>query len=574
MSLDNDQMMRFEALDQKLQNDGLSDEEMSEYESLDSLASAPDASVPEMAPGVETLTPAQSAPALRMMPLREEPDPAMANLIASLKAAAQGSLQGQTYGFSDELMGLTTFPERLRTSIEAPLRGRDADEMLYESSGVIPNSDKSPYVQVRNQYRKENELAREEHPIAFGVGELTGSLLAPGPRFKGPTGAAALAPGTGSVARGLKTGLVVGAGAGAGMAGTSQSGDPFELSELGETAAHTALGAGLGGLTGAGMGKFGEWLSQKLGPRLASKAAGVTQERLEKSFPEMMNQVPADYPDLLTEQIGRTLLGEKIVRPFQGRAKIANNALNASLDVGAERAFQDFEAGQANQVANEIVDKQLMLARNLGNKSKAEIAQMAGIPSGNDTKNVVAQKARDFVNSQFEAQRKLADDLQLKASATAKDEKFYKSLQDMATQAARKDANNAGFGIKSGGGLLGGAVSAAPYYLSKLAEGGGGMESALMGMGKNALFGAAGGAVLAGGQKLAQSPAMQSTAAVGSAKLGDLIRRASQNASPYIAEQTLGLRSADWVNTQNGPTQPVLEEEDQRAVQGFKDGGI
>ena len=95
-----------------------------------------------------------------------------------------------------------------------------------------------------------------------------------------------------------------------------------------------------------------------------------------------------------------------------------------------------------------------------------------------------------------------------------------------------------------------------------------------MGMGKNALFGAAGGAVLAGGQKLAQSPAMQSTAAVGSAKLGDLIRRASQNASPYIAEQTLGLRSADWVNTQNGPTQPVLEEEDQRAVQGFKDGGI
>ena len=433
MSLDNDQMMRFEALDQKLQNDGLSDEEMSEYESLDSLASAPDASVPEMAPGVETLTPAQSAPALRMMPLREEPDPAMANLIASLKAAAQGSLQGQTYGFSDELMGLTTFPERLRTSIEAPLRGRDADEMLYESSGVIPNSDKSPYVQVRNQYRKENELAREEHPIAFGVGELTGSLLAPGPRFKGPTGAAALAPGTGSVARGLKTGLVVGAGAGAGMAGTSQSGDPFELSELGETAAHTALGAGLGGLTGAGMGKFGEWLSQKLGPRLASKAAGVTQERLEKSFPEMMNQVPADYPDLLTEQIGRTLLGEKIVRPFQGRAKIANNALNASLDVGAERAFQDFEAGQANQVANEIVDKQLMLARNLGNKSKAEIAQMAGIPSGNDTKNVVAQKARDFVNSQFEAQRKLADDLQLKASATAKDEKFYKSLQDMAT---------------------------------------------------------------------------------------------------------------------------------------------
>ncbi len=145
----------------------------------------------------------------------------------SIEAVARGAAQGATLGFADEIAGgIGSMAEGLA----------DLTKPEFYEGKVKQRSMADAYREKRDAYRADDELAKEGHKGAFIGSELVGAAAtAP---FMGPTR---------SIGQAVLAGAKMGAASGLG-------GSKADLTEgdIGGAAADTAIGAGIGGLAGAG----------------------------------------------------------------------------------------------------------------------------------------------------------------------------------------------------------------------------------------------------------------------------------------------------------------------------------
>lgn len=111
------------------------------------------------------------------------------------------------------------------------------------------------YRKQRDAYRSLDQQAAQAHPVLHAAGEFAGAAVIPIP------GTAEAGAGS-AIARGVKTGVALGAGSGLG-----NSEADLTKGEFGKAAGDTALGGGVGGVLGGALGYF-----SGLAPKAAPKA--------------------------------------------------------------------------------------------------------------------------------------------------------------------------------------------------------------------------------------------------------------------------------------------------------------
>lgn len=161
------------------------------------------------------------------------------------EAVLRGGAQGLTLGFSDELTsGTLAGVEFLSETVSNFSQGKiEFGEFL------------DTYKTALDQARAADAAAQEAHPIAFGAGEVGGTLVT-----GLATGGAGLARGALTLGGKLAAGAITGAAlTGATAAGKSEA--DLTQGEFGEFAGDVALGTAIGAATGVG----GELASKALG---------------------------------------------------------------------------------------------------------------------------------------------------------------------------------------------------------------------------------------------------------------------------------------------------------------------
>lgn len=217
--------------------------------------------------------------------LREQE--ATAPKVSPLESGLRGAAQGASLGFADEAAGGLDY---LKEGLGQIAKG-----------GMLSDSDKlgSTYSEGRDESRANYDAAQKANPGTFLAGNLAGSLALP----------------TGSL--GLAKGAALGAAQGLGSS---------DRDSLGGLAADTALGAGLGGVVGAGTSVVGKGLN---------KAAELGSDVLEGS-----GNIAKDTASWLANRAtnstsGRSALDSGLIRAGDNAADIslrANANTNPFLD--------------------------------------------------------------------------------------------------------------------------------------------------------------------------------------------------------------------------------------------------
>jgi len=187
------------------------------------------------------------------------------------------------------------------------------EKPLYGALNAITGNDVEPddYLKARDGYLRESKKLSDEHPIASGAGMLAGGLstaLIPG------VGAAKGATALARIGNAAKTSAVIGGAYNPGD--TEGEISPLQLGDRGINAAKGfVIGGGLQGL-GEGVSKAvtgsGNYF-KNLAEEKAVKATGA----MKRDFKNLGSQEKVN-------DLGRTLLDEKIVTPFSRPKEIAN----------------------------------------------------------------------------------------------------------------------------------------------------------------------------------------------------------------------------------------------------------
>jgi hypothetical protein len=144
-----------------------------------------------------------------------------------LEAGVRGGVQGLTLGFGDEIGGL------LKSAFTS-----------------------KSYKEARDEIRANNQRAQEAEPIAYGIGDILGSVV-PGVATAGASAAVGTAARAVPTLARLASPAVRGALAGAAEGAVSGVGYS-EADEIGDILKDAAVGAGVGGATGAIAGKLAD----------------------------------------------------------------------------------------------------------------------------------------------------------------------------------------------------------------------------------------------------------------------------------------------------------------------------
>jgi inorganic pyrophosphatase-like protein len=192
-------------------------------------------------------------------------EPVEAPSYGTLESAGEGYLKGASANWRDEVYGASKasgLPDILG-GFRAPI---GAGRLAYEHMTGTRGPATEEYERARDEMRARERAMQQQHPYAFGAGELGGAgasmLVAPGSR------AATVAGRLGSAA-------VTGAGYGA-VAGAGE----------GEGAADTGKGALTGAATGATLGTVGGVAAEAVSPlvnQITNVVRGIRDPELEAS---------------------------------------------------------------------------------------------------------------------------------------------------------------------------------------------------------------------------------------------------------------------------------------------------
>lgn len=202
------------------------------------------------------------------------------------EAVARGAVQGATFGFADE--------------------GQAALQALFSGK---PGTLMDRYTAERDRIRGEYKAAQEAHPIAYGLSELGGGVLAPVPGGAAKTVLGAAAKGA------LQGGL--------GALGSSEA--DLARGEYARAGLDVAKGAGVGAALGGALHKVGEKLSKGAEDRYVSDVATDTVGRARpKDQLQARRLFLADKGDANVS--ARDVLFSKDVEPIIGAARAGKTA--------------------------------------------------------------------------------------------------------------------------------------------------------------------------------------------------------------------------------------------------------
>lgn len=174
----------------------------------------------------------------------------------ALESGLAGLESGVTAGWGDEIRAAgkaSGIPDVIRnhvpgSSISAPLIG--AARLAYEHLTGQPGEASRVYDETVKAHRERSKGMQEEHPWAYGAGDLAGSIL---PMAAFPMEGAATIPA--KMAQAAKAGAAYGAVSGAG------EGEGLKDSAIG--AGVGAVAGGLGGAAAVPVGEAASWLGKK-----------------------------------------------------------------------------------------------------------------------------------------------------------------------------------------------------------------------------------------------------------------------------------------------------------------------
>ncbi|MBF9234683.1 hypothetical protein [Microvirga alba] len=176
--------------------------------------------------------------------------------MGALGAGQEGILQGLTFGFGDELMaGAMTPIEAIKGAITGQDAGKDIGQRFSDA-----------YTRKLEQERGKLDVAREEYPIATGIGSVAGGLTTGGNLAKGGVTLLNIAKPTvpKMVGAGAAEGAIYGGLYGAG-----------EGEGVDDRLAKAGRGAAIGTLVGGGLGAIGARGAQKAAEKAVPDAQGL-----------------------------------------------------------------------------------------------------------------------------------------------------------------------------------------------------------------------------------------------------------------------------------------------------------
>lgn len=233
---------------------------------------------------------------------RQQPE---TDLSSKLESGRRGFFQGASLGFKDELDGAL---EAVGSKIGLRGLGGGFDEIRFETDEEDKESFKDVYSKRRDESRRRDKQAEVANPKSYMVGDITGSVILPGPAGKGK----------------LATTVAKMAGIGAAQGfGRSEAEDAKGL--LKDTATSASISGALPVVT-KGMGKLADKLSTKLDKTAdfqSAKALGVDKAAFKRLGEDRVRA------------IGRGALDNEIVTPFATTNKMVSRA-EALADEGGD----------------------------------------------------------------------------------------------------------------------------------------------------------------------------------------------------------------------------------------------
>lgn len=242
--------------------------------------------------------------------------------VGSIEAALRGLGQGASLGFADEISA----------AVRAPF-----SEKTYE--------------ELRDQARAADTAAKEQHPYLYGGGELGGAI---GTAFIPGLNLAKLPSVGGRVA------AAAGIGAAAGLGGSDAD---LLKGEIGQAAKDTATGGAIGGVFGAAAEALSpamRYVSKKASERAVASALDTIHPR--------MAELKKFYGSDKLQQIGRELIDQNIIKPFDTADDVYRKLVDRTQEIGESIAVK----------VDDMAQSPLLQSRNFANEMKSEIASDLG----------------------------------------------------------------------------------------------------------------------------------------------------------------------------------------------------
>lgn len=342
------------------------------------------------------------------------------------RSAAEGMLQGGSYGFGDELQGVIGALLR-RDPAAMAMFGYPSPAEQGETNITGPNSFGDDYRMERDAARRDRKSAETANPEAYNASQILAAVLAPGPK------------------PGKTVGSFVKAGAKAGGAyGLGASDADLTKGDVGGVATDTALGTGVG----AGAGLLAGGLNKAVLRPLADKAAAWGQKAAERG--RSLAEKPIDAAINST----RGALGGEVAAGSRALEVAEKAAADPSIAEELSRAAGDLLDDPASAALKERVIRSQLggLAGRLPRIEKAQGAFDEAVEAG-------SQEARDA------AYQALMDKSPMKRALWEITKRVGPTI--VGSSVGGMLGGTAGAGVGGGLGLLTGAMSGAPGRIMK-----------------------------------------------------------------------------------------------------------
>jgi hypothetical protein len=400
--------------------------------------------------------------------------------VGVLEAYGRGALQAGTAGFADEITG----------GVEHLLTGK-------------------PYDQARDESRANNQAAQEQHPVAYGAGNLTGGV------------ATAFVPGMGAATAGGR--IAMGAGLGA-VNGLGSSDADLTKGDVGGAAVDAATGGLMGGAVSGAL--------ESISP-LSKYLSGVSKSKANELAAESLKGSAKQYGRLGEEgvqKMGAGLLDNGLVKAGSNAKESLGRirAFKSNAEEGLQNILEGADASiPSDAVAQRITDEVMPNALTTGGSAAVNATEKAigdvgavearTLPELNLLGSNISKKA-------YGAPTTTAETLAKKQSERVIDGMIKEAVP--AEQHAALDAANSSFGLGAEAEKLA-RVGASRYRASNGFSLGDKIAAAVGG----GLFGPKGMAIGLANKAIRERG--QSTAAVGLDKLSQMLTAAPEMFGSY-----------------------------------------
>jgi len=318
---------------------------------------------------------------------------------SALEAFGWGAGQSALLGFLDEFRGGLDAAEEMKVSPLTAVLPSKAIEAFGMMTPEELTRYKTLYTKYRDAHRVAEELAREEHPAAYGAGVVAGVL----PQLAIPIGAAGTAAKAGA---GILSQAGRAAAIEAGIGAIAGAGEAREVEDIPEMAAkYGAMGGVFAGVAVPAvkvLGKAGGYVQREMGERLVPYIR-ETSEKLEEKVSQALASDQAGERALREAAID-TRTATKVGDVVEWRRQVSDDTiemLNSKVDTEAlvEPSWTD-KVNRAHDVAlaNRVEFGRFVLGKDFRDASNGKILR--------ELRDWVAQNGQEMASETWSNFRK------------------------------------------------------------------------------------------------------------------------------------------------------------------------